>query len=150
MLLEWTLLREMVKDIVDKQQLLDEHLLAMNTIMPNTVREVLPLLEYLLYSEQLEENLFAKFELWCCCFGEIVVVTSSQSKEKNCFVVPSIPFCNCKQFCEGLYGRSESGDSFCKHIVLAFFAIEQQQVCKLRHLSFEEWTLQVSKLLLQE
>ncbi|KAK4522703.1 hypothetical protein GAYE_PCTG14G0593 [Galdieria yellowstonensis] len=123
----------MVKDIVDKQQLLDEHLLAMNTIMPNTVREVLPLLESMLYSEQLEENMFA-----------------NQSKEKNCFVVPSIPFCNCKQFCEGLYGRSESGDSVCKHIVLACFAIEQQQVCKVRHLSFEEWTLQVSKLLLQE
>ncbi|GJQ09839.1 hypothetical protein GpartN1_g1630.t1 [Galdieria partita] len=147
-MLEWNLLCELVKDVVEKQQFLDEHLLAMHTIMPNTVRHVLPLLDSLFCSEYMEEeSVLGKFELWRCCYGEIVVVSPSRTKEKTCVVVPSVPFCSCKQFCHSLYRSRDTGDCFCQHIVLALFVIEQK-TCRIRHMSVEEWTLQVSKLLI--
>lgn len=149
-MLEYSLLNELVKDVVEKQQLLDEHLLAMHTIIPNTVREVLPLLDGLLSLEYGEEGSVAKFELWCCCFGEVVVVSIPQVKESSCIVVPSVPFCSCKQFCSSLYGSAGTcGDFVCKHIILALFAT-QRRLCKIHHMSFEEWTSQVSKLLTQD
>eukprot|EP00871_Galdieria_phlegrea_P004656 jgi/Galph1/5191/GphlegSOOS_G3832.1 len=137
---DW-LFAQLIKDIQEKQEIRDEHLLALHTLLPNTVRELLCILDE--QTENLKDPVKG-CEVWKSDCGEVVVLCLNQPKKETIFVFPSVPFCSCLQFHHYLCNPETEEEGYCNHRIVAQLL---KNKCRVRQLSIEQWITQVGNLL---